>query len=134
MSIDPQGRLLLEVACKFIIWTLYTSSRVEADLNPDEALEDAGISLAEISGTKTAVFQGCLGNDYGTLLCDPGYYPLHSITGIGNAMQANRVSFHFNLKGPSVTVDTACSSSMVCFHLANQSIINGESDYAIVCT
>jgi acyl transferase domain-containing protein/NADPH:quinone reductase-like Zn-dependent oxidoreductase len=78
------------------------------------------------------VFQGSLSNDYGTLLCDQAYYPLHSITGIGDAMQANRVSYFFNLKGPSIVVDTACSSSLVAFHLAHQSIITGESDYAIV--
>lgn len=47
-------------------------------------------------------------------------------------MQANRVSYFFNLKGPSIVVDTACSSSLVAFHLAHQSIISGESDYAIV--
>lgn len=47
-------------------------------------------------------------------------------------MQANRVSYFFNLKGPSIVVDTACSSSLVAFHLAHQSIITGESDYAIV--
>lgn len=111
-SIDPQQRQLLEVAY--------------------EALEDAGITLDEIAGTQTAVFQGSLSNDYGTLLCDQAYYPLHSITGIGDAMQANRVSYFFNLKGPSIVVDTACSSSLVAFHLAHQSIITGESDYAIV--
>lgn len=97
-----------------------------------EALEDAGITLDQIAGTQTAVFQGSLSNDYGTLLCDQAYYPLHSITGIGDAMQANRVSYFFNLKGPSIVVDTACSSSLVAFHLAHQSIITGESDYAIV--
>lgn len=111
-SIDPQQRQLLEVAY--------------------EALEDAGITLDQIAGTQTAVFQGSLSNDYGTLLCDQAYYPLHSITGIGDAMQANRVSYFFNLKGPSIVVDTACSSSLVAFHLAHQSIITGESDYAIV--
>lgn len=111
-SIDPQQRQLLEVAY--------------------EALEDAGITLDEIAGTQTAVFQGSLSNDYGTLLCDQAYYPLHSITGIGDAMQANRVSYFFNLKGPSIVVDTACSSSLIAFHLAHQSIISGESDYAIV--
>ncbi|KAI3396832.1 hypothetical protein diail_11661 [Diaporthe ilicicola] len=111
-SMDPQQRLLLEVVY--------------------EALEDAGIPLDKIAGTHTAVFQGSLSNDYGTLLCDQAYYPLHSITGIGDAMQANRVSYFFNLKGPSIVVDTACSSSLVAFHLAHQSIISGESDYAIV--
>lgn len=47
-------------------------------------------------------------------------------------MMSNRISHFFNLQGPSLTVDTGCSASLVCFHLACQSLISGESDMAIV--
>lgn len=112
-AMDPQQRLILEVVY--------------------EALEDAGITLDEISGTRTAVFAGSFTNDYALMTArDMDYYPLYAVNGTSNAVLANRVSFFFNLHGPSVTVDTACSASLVGFHLGNESLIHNESDYAIV--
>lgn len=110
---DPQQRLLLEVVY--------------------EALEDAGITLESASGTKTAVYVGSFSNDYSSMLSkDLADYPQHSVTGIGNSILSNRISYFYNLRGPSLTVDTACSSSLVCFHLGAQSILSGEADMAIV--
>jgi acetyl-CoA acetyltransferase len=40
---------------------------------------------------------------------------------------ANRISYVFNLRGPSETVDTGCSGSLVCIHNAVQSLRSGES-------
>src|SRR5690554_1855202 len=44
---------------------------------------------------------------------------------------SNRISYAFDLCGPSVTMDTACSSSMVSAHYACQSIWNGECEIAL---
>lgn len=63
---------------------------------------------------------------------DLATYPKYTITGTGNSILANRISYFYDLHGPSMTVDTACSSSLVCFHLGNQSLRNGESDIAII--
>jgi acyl transferase domain-containing protein/NADPH:quinone reductase-like Zn-dependent oxidoreductase/NADP-dependent 3-hydroxy acid dehydrogenase YdfG len=60
------------------------------------------------------------------------HYPKYSITGLANTILPNRVSFFFDLHGPSVQVDTACSSSLTCFHLGNQSLQSGESEISII--
>jgi len=110
---DPQQRLILEVVY--------------------EALEDAGITLDEISGTRTAVFAGTFTNDYALMTArDMDDYPKYSVNGTSNAIISNRVSFFYNLQGPSVTVDTACSASLVGFHLGCQSLLTDESDYAVI--
>lgn len=52
--------------------------------------------------------------------------------GCAFAMQSNRISHFFDLRGPSFTMDTACSSSLVALHQACQSIRTEESKVAIV--
>lgn len=63
---------------------------------------------------------------------DLSQYPKYTVTGQGNSIISNRISYCYNLHGPSLTLDTACSSSLYCFHLANRSLQTGESDITIV--
>lgn len=112
--IDPQQRLLLEVSY--------------------EAMEDAGIPLEHISGSRTGVYMGVFMNDYWDIQASSlqrEHISPHVPMGVSLTAIANRLSYVFNLKGPSMTIDTACSSSLVCVHLACQSIWNGESDQAL---
>lgn len=93
----------------------------------------AGIPLEEIVGTKTSVYVGNFTRDYCDITVrDPETAPLYFATGTGQSMLSNRLSYFFDLKGPSITVDTACSSSLVALHLACQSLRSGEADQAIV--
>ena len=50
----------------------------------------------------------------------------------GPAMVANRVSYHLDLRGPTVPIDTACSSTLYTTHLAVQALRNGECEAAVV--
>jgi acyl transferase domain-containing protein len=111
-KIDPQQRLLLEVAY--------------------EALEHAGIRADSLQGTQTGVFAGACAGEYGSLIfTDLSQVDAWSGTGGALSIIANRVSYFFDLRGPSVTVDTACSSSLVAVHLACQSLRMGDSNLAI---
>jgi myxalamid-type polyketide synthase MxaD len=112
LRMDPQQRLLLEVT-----W---------------EALEDAGQAPEHLTGSRTGVFIGISTNDYSRiqfsdLSCIDAY------AGTGNAMSiaANRISYLFDFRGPSIAIDTACSSSLVAIHLACCSLWNGESTLAL---
>ncbi|WGD39101.1 type I polyketide synthase [Streptomyces cathayae] len=110
---DPQQRLLLEVAY--------------------EALEDAGQPLPRIAGTDTGVFIGQLGGDYWHLQYeDRDQLDLYAMTGAASrAITSGRLSYAFDLRGPSFTVDTACSSALVAVHNAVQAIRLGECPLAI---
>ncbi|KAI0095496.1 ketoacyl-synt-domain-containing protein [Daldinia grandis] len=112
-TMDPTQRLLLE--CSY------------------EALENAGIPKESISGRKVGVFIGGPDNEHrmGNLR-DLDDSPMFDPTGSQGAFLAGRISYFFNLCGPTFTVDTACSSSMHALHMAVQSIRLGESEQAIV--
>lgn len=111
-AMDPQQRQLLEVS-----W---------------EALESAGIRPSELSGTSTGVFVGISSFDY----CidrfgDPDSLDIYATTGSAHSIAANRLSYFYDLRGPSVAIDTACSSSLVAVHTACRSLLAGESDLAL---
>lgn len=58
---------------------------------------------------------------------DPDDTPQYAATGNGIAIMSNRISWFYDLRGPSMTLDTGCSASLVGVHLACQSIRTGES-------
>ncbi|MFJ8582969.1 type I polyketide synthase, partial [Micromonospora sp. NPDC093277] len=112
-AMDPQQRLMLELA-----W---------------EVVEDAGTTPAALASTPTGVFVGAIWDDYahltyrgGTELITP-----HTVTGLHRSILANRISYLFDLRGPSLAVDTGQSSSLVAVHLACESLRNGESTTAL---
>jgi acyl transferase domain-containing protein len=85
-------------------------------------------------GSQTSCFVGSFNADYTDLLLrDPDAIPMYQCTNAGQsrAMMSNRVSYFFDLKGPSVTVDTACSGSLVALHLACQTLRTGDAVMAI---
>ncbi|WP_431313679.1 polyketide synthase Pks13 [Mycobacterium avium] len=111
-NIDPQQRMALELT-----W---------------EALEHARIPASSLRGEAVGVYVGFSNNDYQFLaVSDPTVAHPYAITGTATSIIANRVSYFYDFRGPSVAVDTACSSSLVATHQAVQALRNGECDVAI---
>lgn len=111
--LDPQQRLLLEMT-----W---------------EALEDGGVTPGALAGSRCGVYVGISGMDYGqNALEDLASMTAHTMTGNTLSIAANRLSYFFDLHGPSMAVDTACSSSLVALHQACRALRSGEIPVALV--
>lgn len=111
---DPQQRLVLEVAC--------------------EALEAAGQPFEALAGSLTGVFLGVLGHqsDYFWLqMREPSSLDMYTSSGGAPSIVANRISYCLGLQGPSMAIDTACSSSLVALNTACKSLRNRECDLAL---
>ncbi|XP_022093206.1 uncharacterized protein LOC110980639 isoform X3 [Acanthaster planci] len=101
--LDPQVRLLLEVT-----W---------------EALENAGIPPSSLRGSKTGVYMGVTAQEYLSFAWKP-FHNMNQYSNSGNnsCMVSNRISYEFDLRGPSFSVDTACSSSLYSIYLACEAL------------
>ncbi len=112
-QMDPQQRILLEVA-----W---------------EALEHAGLRSSKLAKDRTGVYIGASASDYSThFYGDPARVDAPFMLGNTLSILSNRISYAFDLNGPSYTVDTACSSSFYALDQARRALDAGEVDTAIV--
>ncbi|AOW95154.1 polyketide synthase [Rhodococcus sp. WMMA185] len=112
VNVDPQQRLAMELT-----W---------------EALEHARIPASSLKGGEVGVFIGSSANDYQLLaVSDPTNAHPYALTGTATSIVANRVSYFYDFRGPSVAIDTACSSSLVAVHQAVRSLRSGESEVAL---
>ena len=111
-SMDPQQRLLLQET-----W---------------HCVEDAGLNPTALKERSTGVYVGVMANDYHQSAVATGV-EIDSFSGLGNydCILANRISYCLGLNGPSFSVGAACASSNVALHLARQSLLTGETDFAI---
>ncbi|MGW2598850.1 SDR family NAD(P)-dependent oxidoreductase [Streptomyces klenkii] len=110
--IDPQHRLLLECAA--------------------EAFDDAGIDPAALAGSGAAVVVGVSTHDYGDLQQRrPRTGNAYTNIGTASCNAANRLSYFFDLQGPSSAVDTACASALTAVHQACEILGSGRSGLAL---
>ncbi|MFF0532114.1 polyketide synthase Pks13 [Nocardia amikacinitolerans] len=118
--VDPQQRLMMELT-----W---------------EALEHARIPASELKGESVGMFIGSSTQDFQLIAAlglgdrDPSL-PIsaeaYALLGASTGIIANRVSYFFDFRGPSVTVDTACSSTIVAVHQAVRALRDGDADLAL---
>lgn len=111
-NIDPQQRMALELT-----W---------------EALEHARIPASSLRGSSVGVFIGASNNDYSFMsVADPAVAHPYAITGTTSSIIANRVSYFYDFRGPSMAIDTACSSSLVAVHEGVQALRTREADVVV---
>ncbi|KAF2014351.1 hypothetical protein BU24DRAFT_481793 [Aaosphaeria arxii CBS 175.79] len=112
-AMDPMQRILLETAY--------------------QGFENAGIPLSALLGSNTSVYTGSFTTDYQAQLTkDPATIPTYGATGGSASILANRISWFFDLKGPSVNLDSACSSSGMALDLACENLRNGNTNMSLV--
>ncbi len=105
-SMDPQQVLALELT--------------------EMLFRDSTIDIAKLDKNRVGVYIGAWNEEYfGNK--DSVYYP----TGTNPSIIASRISYHYDLRGPSWVANTACSSSLLAVHYACKDIEAGRVDYAI---
>ena len=110
---DPQQRQLREVSF--------------------ECFENAGLTPQDISGTNIGCFVGNFTTDFQSIQYkDIDNLHRYSATGLSSTILANRLSYIFNLTGPSCTLDTACSSTIYALHQACLALETNECDMVLV--
>ncbi|KAI9934559.1 hypothetical protein MW887_000174 [Aspergillus wentii] len=110
-KLDPQQRMLLEVT-----W---------------ECMENGG--QVGWRGKNIGCYVGVFGEDWlDVKIRDPQDHDRYRVVGAGPYALSNRVSYEYDLGGPSVTIQTACSSSLVGLHEACQALYSGECAAALV--
>ena len=105
-TMDPQQILALELA--EMLW------------------RDAGIDPGTLDKKRVGVYIGAWNQEYRGDQTSV-YYP----TGVNPSIIAARISYHYDLRGPSWVSNTACSSSLLAVHYAAKDIEAGRVDYAI---
>lgn len=114
-AMDPQQRLLLQQTY--------------------HALEDAGLEVAALAGSRTGVFVGYQYSEYEQRLRALGHQSLSDGPVFSSSSPtyylSNRISFAFDLRGPSESINVNCASSAVAINRAYYSLVNGESALAI---
>ncbi len=96
-----------------------------------ETCEQAGWDLQSLRNSRTGVFVGAQVPATSNWRRPLGATEF-SIASISVAMLANRISYHFNLMGPSLACCTACSASLTALHTALNALRSGDCDQAFV--
>ena len=112
-QMDPQQRVLLETVA--------------------HAFDNAGVDPSRLDREKTGVFVGASSSDHSTMgLKDPRMIDAQYMLGNTLSIISNRISYQWDITGPSYTVDTACSSRLFAIDQAFRAITSGDIDTAVV--
>ncbi|KAI2910620.1 hypothetical protein CBS147371_8770 [Aspergillus niger] len=112
-KLDPQQRILLEV-----VW---------------ECLENAGQIPSQCRGKDIGCYVGVFGEDWLDLMSkDTQAIDRFRVVSAADFALSNRISYEYDLRGPSITFRTGCSAALVGLHDACQALYTGECSSALV--
>ncbi|MEU8891633.1 alpha/beta fold hydrolase [Streptomyces sp. NPDC048442] len=111
---DPQQRILLQTV--------------------QHAVDDSYLTAADLHDLDCGVFAAALPGDYRSLVAQRGdvVYSTHSFLGNAPSTLSGRISYFYDVNGPSITLDGACSSSLAALHEAVLNLRAGQCRAAIV--
>ncbi|KAK2684052.1 Polyketide synthase, beta-ketoacyl synthase domain [Fusarium oxysporum f. sp. vasinfectum] len=94
----------------------------------------AGLPVDSLKGSRTAVFSASMLEDYSRMTAvGPDSLERTAVTGSTvSCIIPNRVSWYFDLRGPSIHVNTACSSSLSAVDMACKALKSGDASCAVV--
>ena len=123
-NITPKEAMLMSPIQRMFLETAY------------RAFYDAGYDKEKLNNSKTGVYVGYIGDNEGTVYRDmlrtlTDDFSSVAMSGNLSSITAGRVSYTFNLTGPSMLIDTACSSSLVAVYNACRDIKDGICDMAL---
>ncbi|MBE7171675.1 MAG: SDR family NAD(P)-dependent oxidoreductase [Williamsia sp.] len=126
----------LQFDCKLFGISTHEASQMDPQIKmllscTGEAFEKTGWSLHDLRNSHTGVFIGTQDSS------SANWRPLQGVSeftipGSCLSMFSNRISYHFNLMGPSTSTLTACSSGISALHAAITSIRCGDCKQAVV--
>lgn len=88
----------------------------------------AGLPAQCLRGSSTAVFSATMADDYARMTSkDFDMAPRKMVTALQPSILPNRVSWYFDLRGPSVHIDTACSGTLTALDIACQTMRSGNA-------
>ncbi|MEU0742887.1 alpha/beta fold hydrolase [Streptomyces sp. NPDC006134] len=111
---DPQQRILLQTV--------------------QHAVDDGYLTAADLRDLDCGVFVAGLPGDYRSLVAQRSdvVYGTHSFLGNAPSTLSGRISYFYDINGPSVTLDSACSSSLAALHEAVLNVRAGQCRCAVV--
>ncbi|MFE0810145.1 alpha/beta fold hydrolase [Streptomyces sp. NPDC058848] len=111
---DPQQRILLQ--------------------SVQHAVDDSYLASSDLRDLDCGVFVAGLPGDYRSLMARRGdlVHGTHSFLGNAPSTLSGRISYFYDITGPSITLDSACSSSLAALHEAVLNIRAGQCRAAVV--
>lgn len=122
-SISPREAKCLDPLQRMVLEVVY------------EALENAGIPSDSIRGSRSGVYIALGNSDYISARFRSGdldTIDLYDSTGILFGTAGGRISFSYDLTGPSYNLDAACASTILALHLAKEDLQKHTVDFAVV--